>query len=83
MKTLIGEFTFVESSQNDYEELYRQHNVQEKDLNKNKPHFCIVHRVYNSVDYSEEMIDSLENHGQDYLTPEQYSGIIIYKNQTN
>ena len=82
MKTLIGEFTFVESSQPDYEELYRQYNIQEKGMVENKPHFCIVHRVYNSVDYSEKMIDSLEYHGQDYLTPEQYSGIIIYQNQT-
>lgn len=80
MKTLIGEFTFVENFQTDYEELYKQYNIQEKDLTKNKPHFCIVHKVYFSLDYSEETIDIIEEHGYDYLTPEQYTGIIIYQN---
>jgi len=76
---ITGGITFVERSQNDYEELYDMYNVSASDLSQNKPPFCVVHEVHSSEIATEENINKIDKEGDSYLIPAKYNGIIIWE----
>ena len=80
---LVGDFTFVEPSQNDYEELYYMYNVDQLDLVQNNPCFTIVHAVHESTTGTDKDINRIDKEGFSWLIPSQYSGYIIWLNQQN
>lgn len=79
MKILIGEFTFVEPQQRDYEDLYNEFYIDELDLKQDRPPFCIIHKITESIDYTEEAMNRVEDEGLGYLILSKYNGLVTYK----
>jgi len=71
----IGEITFVEDSQSDYDELYSMYNIDDLNAHMDKPNFCIVHKI----NYTSTNIDEVEDSGDSYIIPDIYSGVIIWE----
>lgn len=78
---IVGNITFVESSQSDYEELYEMYNISEFNAHEPQVHFAIIHSIDFSVKYSEEALDKIEDKGLSYLIPSQYNGVVVWENQ--
>lgn len=81
MNIIIGNITFVEPEQNDYDDLYIEFGVDNLDLYEDKNQFCIVNSIVEIKPYNEETLKEIDDNGHDYLVPEKYNGYIIWNHE--
>lgn len=87
LNVYVGDITFVEPGQTDYEELYEMYNVDNRDANQNEPYFCIVHSIQYSTTCDSygngANMDKIDDEGDSYIIPDLYFGIIIWEVNRN
>lgn len=79
-KILIGDISFFEDTQDDYQESYTAYNVDKFNATNENVHFAVVHNILETLDDTEENLDMIEERGLSYLIPSKYNGVIIYDN---
>lgn len=79
-KILVGDISFFEDTQDDYQEAYTTYNVDNFNAFKENTHFAVVHNIIETLDDTEENLDIIEERGLSYLIPSKYNGVVIYDN---